>query len=153
TGTGKELIARAIHSASPRKNRPLVKVNCAALPPTLIESELFGHEKGAFTGAQARKIGRIELATSGTLLLDEKVEWPPDWQANLLSVLQEGEVERLGSSNTITLNAQVIADSNRVLKRDVQEGRFRAGLWYQLNIFPIAEPPLRHRREDIPLLV
>ena len=153
TGTGKELIARAIHSASRRKDRPLVKVDCAALLPALIESELFGHEKGAFTGAQARKIGRFELANGATLLLDEIGELPLDLQAKLLRVLQEGEFERLGSSNTIKLNVRVIAATNRDLKQDVQEGRFRADLWYRLNIFPITMPPLRKRRQDLRLLV
>jgi DNA-binding NtrC family response regulator len=153
TGTGKELIARAIHASSRRKDRPLVKVNCAALPPTLIESELFGHEKGAFTGAQARKIGRFELASGGTLLLDDIGELPLELQAKLLRVLQEGEFERLGSSNTLTLNVRIIAATNRDLKHDVQEGRFRADLWYRLNVFPITIPPLRHRRQDLRLLV
>jgi transcriptional regulator with GAF, ATPase, and Fis domain len=153
TGTGKELIARAIHSASPRRNRALVKVNCAALPGTLIESELFGHEKGAFTGAQARKIGRFELANGGSLMLDEIGELPLELQAKLLRVLQEGEFERLGSSNTTKVNVRVLAATNRDLNQDVQEGRFRADLWYRLNIFPITVPPLRQRRQDIPLLV
>jgi len=153
TGTGKELIARAIHSASRRKDRPLVKVDCATLPPALIESELFGHEKGAFTGAQARKIGRFELANGATLLLDEIGELPLDLQAKLLRVLQEGEFERLGSSTTIKLNVRVIAATNRDLKQDVYDGRFRADLWYRLNIFPITMPPLRSRRDDLRLLV
>jgi DNA-binding NtrC family response regulator len=153
TGTGKELIARAIHSASRRRERPLVKVDCAALPAALIESELFGHEKGAFTGAQARKIGRFELANGATLLLDEIGELPPDLQAKLVRVLQEGEFERLGSSNTIKLNVRVIAATNRDLKQDVLEGRFRADLWYRLNVFPITMPPLRDRRQDLRLLV
>jgi transcriptional regulator with GAF, ATPase, and Fis domain len=152
TGTGKELVARAIHDSSSRKNRPLVKVNCAALPSTLIESELFGHEKGAFTGAQSRKIGRFELANGGTLMLDEIGDLPPELQVKLLRVLQEGEFERLGSSNTIQVNVRVIAATNRDLKQDVRESRFRADLWYRLNIFPITMPPLRNRKEDIPLL-
>ena len=153
TGTGKELIARAIHHASPRKNRPLVKVNCAVLPATLIESELFGHEKGAFTGAVSRKPGRFELANGGTLFLDEIGEMPLELQPKLLRVLQDGEFERLGSSQTVKVDVRVIAATNRNLYVDVQKGLFREDLWFRLNVFPITVPPLRQRKEDIPLLV
>jgi chemotaxis protein methyltransferase CheR len=152
TGTGKELVARAIHDASSRKDQPLIMVNCAALSPTLIESELFGHEKGSFTGAAGRKIGRFELANHGTLMLDEIGELPLDLQAKMLRVLQEGEFERVGSGNTIKTDVRVIAMTNRDLKREVDRGRFREDLWYRLNVFPITTPPLRDRREDIPLL-
>jgi PAS domain S-box-containing protein len=153
TGTGKELVARAIHSASLRKDHPLVKVNCAALSPSLIESELFGHEKGAFTGATARKIGRFELADGATIFLDEIAELPMELQVKLLRVIQEGEFERLGSSKTIKVAVRIIAATNRNLNKAVSEGRFREDLWYRLNVFPITVPPLRQRREDIPLLV
>jgi len=152
TGTGKELVARAIHEASKRNDRPLIKVNCAALTPSLIESELFGHEKGSFTGAAGRKIGRFELANRGTLLLDEIGELPLDLQAKLLRVLQEGEFERVGSGNTIKADVRVIALTNRDLKQEVEKGKFREDLWYRLNVFPITTPPLRDRRDDIPLL-
>jgi formate hydrogenlyase transcriptional activator len=153
TGTGKELIARAVHSNSERKDRPLVKVNCAALPAGLIESELFGHEKGAFTGASDRRIGRFELAHGGTIFLDEIGDMPPDLQAKLLRVLQEHEFERLGGSNPIKVDVRVIAATNRDLLRSVSEGTFRQDLYYRLNVFPVQLPPLRERREDIPPLV
>ena len=153
TGTGKELVARAIHRQSQRRDKPLVKVNCATLPATLIESELFGYEKGAFTGAAARKIGRFELANEGTLLLDEIGDLPLELQAKLLRVLQEGEFERLGGSATIKVNVRIIAATNRNLKVEVRNGFFREDLWYRLNIFPISLPPLRNRKDDIPLLV
>lgn len=153
TGTGKELVAQAIHSAGNRKDRPLVKMNCATLPANLIESELFGHEKGAFTGAQTRKIGRFELADGATLFLDEIGELPLELQAKLLRVLQEGEFERLGSSQTRKVDVRIIAATNRNLKMEVQNGLFREDLWYRLNVFPITVPPLRHRKSDIALLV
>jgi formate hydrogenlyase transcriptional activator len=153
TGTGKELVARAVHSNSDRRNRPLVKVNCAALPVGLIESELFGHEKGAFTGAIDRRIGRFELAHGGTIFLDEIGDMPPDLQAKLLRVLQEQEFERLGGSNLIKVDVRVIAATNRDLFRSASEGTFRQDLYYRLNVFPIQLPPLRERREDIPPLV
>jgi formate hydrogenlyase transcriptional activator len=152
TGTGKELLARAIHMASRRKNRPLIRVNCAALAPTLIESELFGHEKGAFTGAGARRLGRFELAHTGTLFLDEIGEMPLDLQVKLLRALQEGEIERLGGSRTIKVDVRIIAATNRDLKQAVKNGTFREDLWYRLNIFPINSPPLRERGDDIRIL-
>ena len=153
TGTGKELIARAVHNMSLRKNRALIKVNCAALPANLIESELFGHEKGSFTGSQSRHLGRFEIANGGTLFLDELGELPIDLQAKLLRVLQDGEFERVGSSQTIKVDVRVIAATNRNLEMEVRNGNFREDLWYRLNVFPITMPPLRDRRDDIPLLV
>jgi transcriptional regulator with GAF, ATPase, and Fis domain len=153
TGTGKELIARAIHDLSLRKSKPLVKVNCATLPANLIESELFGHEKGAFTGSHAKHIGRFEVANGGTFFLDEIGELPLELQGKLLRVLQDGEFERLGSTHTIKVNTRIIAATNRNLEEEVRKGRFREDLWYRLNIFPITMPPLRDRQDDIPLLV
>jgi transcriptional regulator with GAF, ATPase, and Fis domain len=153
TGTGKELIARAIHNFSLRKNRALIKVNCAALPANLIESELFGHEKGAFTGSQSRHLGRFEIADGATLFLDEIGELPVELQAKLLRVLQDGEFERVGSSQTIKVDVRIIAATNRNLEKEVRNGHFREDLWYRLNIFPITVPPLRDRPDDVPLLV
>jgi transcriptional regulator with GAF, ATPase, and Fis domain len=152
TGTGKELVARAIHNNSPRKNRPMVKVNCATLPSHLIESELFGHEQGAFTGAQARQLGRFEVAAGTSIFLDEIGELPTDLQIKLLRVLEHGEFERLGSSRTIKVDVRVIAATNRNLEEEVRKGRFREDLFYRLNVFPITVPPLRQRAEDIALL-
>jgi transcriptional regulator with GAF, ATPase, and Fis domain len=152
TGTGKELIARAVHAQGPRREQPLVTLNCAAIPEGLVESELFGHEKGAFTGALTRKIGRFELADRGTLFLDEIGELSVDLQAKLLRVLQEGELERLGSTRTLKVDVRIVAATNRDLDRQVAEGQFRADLYYRLNVFPLSMPPLRERREDIPLL-
>ena len=153
TGTGKELVARAIHGASSRKDRPLIKVNCGALAPSLIESELFGHEKGAFTGAGTRKLGRFELANGGTIFLDEIGELPLELQVKLLRVIQENEFERLGGTRTIKADIRIIAATNRNLKLEVENGKFREDLWYRLNVYPITVPPLRQRKEDIPLLV
>jgi PAS domain S-box-containing protein len=153
TGTGKELFARAVHSISARKDRPLVKVNCAALPANLIESELFGHEKGAFTGAIAKKIGRFELADKGTIFLDEIGDLPLELQSKLLRVLQEGEIERLGNPHTIKVDVRVIAATNRNLEVAIQKGSFREDLYFRLNVFPLFIPPLHERKEDIPILV
>jgi len=153
SGTGKELVAQAIHSLSLRVERPYIRVNCAALTETLLESELFGHEKGAFTGAHARKTGRFELADSGTLFLDEIGELSVSVQAKLLRVLQEMTFERVGGEKTIKVDVRIIAATNRDLHKEVQEGRFREDLYYRLNVFPISIPPLREHRTDIPLLI
>jgi formate hydrogenlyase transcriptional activator len=152
TGSGKEVLAQAIHDASARKNRPMIKVNCAALPASLIESELFGREKGAFTGALARQAGRFEIADGSTIFLDEVGELPLELQPKLLRVLQEGEFERLGGTKTIRVDARVIAATNRPLAQAVKEGKFREDLFYRLDVFPIEVPPLRERNEDIPML-
>jgi len=151
-GTGKEMIARELYKYSPRKNEPYIKINCAALSENLIESELFGHEKGAFTGATDRREGRFELANRGTLLLDEVSEIPPNLQAKLLRVLQEREFERVGGTKTIKVNVRLLATSNRDLMQFVEKGQFRSDLYYRLNVFPVQVPPLRERREDILLL-
>ena len=153
SGTGKELVARAIHQASPRAGKPFIKINCAALPENLLESELLGHEKGAFTGAANLKKGRFELADGGTIFLDEVGELPLALQAKLLRVLQEQMFERLGGTQTITVNVRVIAATNRSLEECVEQGTFRADLYYRLNVVPVVLPPLRERREDIPLLL
>jgi len=153
TGTGKELIAAAIHDMSPRKERPLITVNCAALPGNLIESELFGREKGAFTGADTRQVGRFEVAHGSTLCMDEIGELPLEVQAKLLRVIQHNEFERLGASHTIKVDVRIVATTNRDLEEEVRKGRFRQDLYYRLNVFPITVPPLRQRKEDIPLMV
>jgi DNA-binding NtrC family response regulator len=153
SGTGKELAARAIHALSPRRSAPFVAINCAALPDTLIESELFGHEKGAFTGAVERRAGCFELAQNGTVLLDEIGDMPIGTQAKLLRVLEDGRVRRLGGKAEIQLDVRVIASTNAPLEGSIREGRFREDLYYRLNVFPIPLPPLRERREDISVLV
>ena len=153
TGTGKELLARAIHKMSGRKDRSLIAVNCASLPPTLIESELFGREKGAYTGAMTKMMGRFEIADGSTLFLDEIGELPPELQSKLLRVLEEGSFERLGSTKTLHVNVRIIASTNRDLKQEMKNGNFRNDLFYRLSVFPIVIPPLRERPEDIPLLV
>ena len=153
TGTGKELTADLIHSLSPRKDRPMITVNCPALPANLIESELFGREKGAFTGADTRQVGRFEVAHGSTLCLDEIGELPLELQAKLLRVIQYNEFERLGSSQTIKVDVRIVATTNRNLEEEVRKGRFRQDLYYRLNVFPITVPPLRQRKEDIPVLV
>jgi len=153
TGSGKGVVARAIHRRSSRKERPLITVNCTALPANLFESELFGREKGAFTGADARQIGRFELANGGTIFLDEIGEMPMELQCKLLRVIQDGEFERLGSPHTIKTDVRIIAASNRNLEEEIKNGTFREDLFYRLNVFPIKIPPLRQRKEDIPLLV
>lgn len=152
TGTGKELVARAIHHYSSRKAKTMIRVNCAALPASLIDSELFGHERGSFTGAMERRIGKFELAHNSTLFLDEIGELPLELQVKLLRALQEKEIDRIGSSKTIKVDIRIIAATNRNLEKEVDEGRFRADLYYRLNIFPISMPSLRNRRDDIPLL-
>jgi transcriptional regulator with GAF, ATPase, and Fis domain len=153
TGTGKGVVARAIHSSSTRKHRPLITVNCTTLPATLVESELFGRERGAFTGSDARQIGRFELADGGTIFLDEIGEMPLELQCKLLRVIQDGEFERLGSPRTIKTDVRIIAATNRNLEEEIKNGRFREDLYYRLNVFPITVPPLRKRKDDIPLLV
>jgi len=153
TGTGKGVVARALHAGSARKDRPLITVNCTTLPAALVESELFGHERGAFTGSHTRQIGRFELADGGTIFLDEIGEMPLELQSKLLRVIQDGEFERLGSSRTIKTDVRIIAATNRVLVEEVRNGRFREDLYYRLNVFPITLPPLRERSADIPLLV
>jgi formate hydrogenlyase transcriptional activator len=153
TGTGKELIARAIHKRSKRSSRAFITVNCAAIPASLIASELFGHEKGAFTGAIQRRLGRFELADGGTIFLDEIGDLPAETQIALLRVLQEGEIERVGGSQSISVNVRVLAATNRDLKAAMAAGTFRQDLFYRLNVFPIQVPPLRERMDDIPLLI
>jgi formate hydrogenlyase transcriptional activator len=153
TGTGKELIAQAIHNQSPRANGPYLKVNCAAIPAGLLESELFGHERGAFTGALTQRMGRLQLANTGTLFLDEIGDLPLELQPKLLRALQEQEFERLGSSHTIRVNVRVVAATNQSIEDMVRNRSFRADLYYRLNVFPIMLPPLRNRQEDIPLLI
>src|SRR6185503_17920754 len=153
TGAGKELVARAIHKRSPRSERAFVSVNCAAIPQALISSELFGHEKGAFTGALQRRLGRFELAEGGTLFLDEVGELPPETQLALLRVLQEREFERVGGTKLIRADIRVVAATNRDLQAAIDTGTFRRDLFYRLNVFPIDVPPLRQRKEDIPVLV
>src|SRR6185369_13164467 len=153
TGTGKGMVARAIHSSSSRKDRPMITVNCTTLPATLVESELFGREKGAFTGAFARQIGRFELADGGTIFLDEIGDMPLELQSKLLRVIQDGEFERLGGTQTLKTDVRIIAATNRNLEQEIRAGGFREDLYYRINVFPITLPPLRERSEDIPLLV
>jgi formate hydrogenlyase transcriptional activator len=153
TGTGKELVARAIHDLSGRSKQPFIKVNCAAIPATLLESELFGHEKGSFTGAFAQKLGRFELAHKGTLFLDEIGEIPVELQSKLLRAIQEQELERLGGNRTIRVDIRLVAATNRNLKEMVDQGKFRSDLYYRLHVFPLTVPPLRERQRDIPLLI
>jgi DNA-binding NtrC family response regulator len=152
SGTGKEMIAEAIHTISSKKNKPFIKVNCAALPVTLIESELFGHERGSFTGAFEKRVGKFEQANGGTIFLDEVGEMPPETQVKLLRVLQEREIERVGGREIIPIDVRIIAATNRNLEKEIAEGRFRMDLYYRLNVFPITLPPLRERKEDIPVL-
>jgi formate hydrogenlyase transcriptional activator len=153
TGTGKGVVARAIHSHSSRKDHPMITVNCTALPANLIESELFGRERGAYTGATARQMGRFELANGGTIFLDEIGEMPLELQSKLLRVIQDGEFELLGSPRTVKVDVRIIAATNRNLEEEIRSGRFREDLFYRLNVFPLTIPPLRERKEDIPLLV
>jgi two-component system response regulator HydG len=152
SGTGKEKVAECVHTLSSKRSKPFVKVNCAALPATLIESELFGHERGAFTGALEKRIGKFEQANGGTIFLDEIGEIPPELQVKLLRVLQEKEIERIGGRETLKIDVRIIAATNRNLEKEIAEGRFRMDLYYRLNVFPIIIPPLRDRKEDIPLL-
>jgi transcriptional regulator with GAF, ATPase, and Fis domain len=152
TGTGKELVARAIHASSPRHRKPMVRVNCAAIPASLLENELFGHEKGAFTGADSRQIGRFEIANGSTIFLDEIGDLSADLQAKLLHVLELEQFERVGSPETIDVDVRVVAATNKNLAEEVREGRFREDLFYRLNVFPIEMPPLCQRKEDIPML-
>lgn len=153
TGTGKELIAGAIHHHSPRKDKPMIKVNCASLPRELIESELFGHEKGSFTGAHTRRIGKFELADQGTIFLDEIGELSLESQVKLLRVIQERQIERVGGRTTIDLDVRIVAATNKELEKEVRKGLFRSDLFYRLNVFPITVPPLRERKEDLPQLI
>ena len=152
TGTGKELVAAAIHDSSTRRDRTLVSVNCAAMPGALVESELFGREKGAFTGSLSRQVGRFELADLSTIFLDEIAELSPETQSKLLRVLEARQIERLGNPKPVAINVRIIAATNRDLEKAVGDGKFRQDLYYRLNVFPISVPPLRDRREDIPLL-
>jgi transcriptional regulator with GAF, ATPase, and Fis domain len=153
TGTGKELIAKAIHNTSNRKDKPLIRVNCAAIPAELLESELFGHKKGSFTGATNDRIGKFQLADGGTLFLDEIGEMPLELQPKILRAIQEGEIEPIGGSKTIKLDLRIIAATNRELEKEVEAKRFRQDLFFRLNVFPITIPPLRERIEDIPVLI